>query len=340
MSPESFLKTFNAALDAIAQQGFDFGNAQNLLPSGRLLSTIDRLEVVRGFDLERPEFNRKVDLEAVAKFDVANEVEERDEAMAGLIQELLGVSPTREKLVALGIDKWNAKSPPFELRDGLRADLESNDILRMIRAIRHLPIGPEEISQLIRKDLAEMPHEFRKWQLAHRLENYQAAKSHLAGAWFSTTILYALNYAGGVPTRDLVIAGLAGLAKGIEKFDSQRGYEFGLCITWWVRQAVTRAVIDLRGWTINEVETLSAMRKLIGEDRWSQWVRSPNPKDVSELGLDDQTVIGIIERGMDKTIYPIHLKGSYLTPECAGGEREWFQLSENVTSDTNPLWWV
>src|SRR5688572_22109871 len=106
MNAESFLQSFNAALDAIVEQEFDFTHAQDVLPSGRLLSIFDRLEVVRRLDLDRPEFARKVDLETVAEFDVTAEVRQRDEAMEGLIEELLGVDPTREKLVALGFDKW------------------------------------------------------------------------------------------------------------------------------------------------------------------------------------------------------------------------------------------
>ena len=156
---KSYLQSYNAALDEIARQEFDVTHAQKLMPSGGMLSVNDRLEVLRSLDLERPDFARKVHLQTAAEFDVTAEVQQRDEAMEHLIQELLEITPMREKLVTLGCNKlngMNAESPYFELRDNLRADLASNETTQMIPAIRQVPIRSEEFAQLISDGLGEM----------------------------------------------------------------------------------------------------------------------------------------------------------------------------------------
>jgi DNA-directed RNA polymerase sigma subunit (sigma70/sigma32) len=266
--------------------------------------------------------------------------------MERLIQDLLEGMRTREKLVELASDKLNSPHegfPYIRIRDELRADLASDDNSRMVRAITHGQFQSELLAQLIHDELAELTgkaHEIRKLQFAESLEVYQAAKSNLVGRWLSVAILFSLSYATIVPRRELVISGLSGLANAIEKFDSKRGFTFGQYATWWVRVAMTRSVLDLRGWTAREVELRSKMRKLIGKERWVQWARSPRPSDVAVLGLGDQEVIETLKRGRDQTIYPIYLKGRHLTPECAGAYREWVQLSEWITTETNPVWWV
>lgn len=346
MNADSFLQAFQTALDEISGEGFDYADVQRRLPSARLLSVDDRLRVLRGFTLERAEFFNRIDFFAGADFDVTAEVQQIEEGRCLVLRDLLLREPTREKVLAAGrdlLESMDSNTAHFELQEKLRADLASGEDDRLVEALSHLQLRSEALAEWIGEDLAELAggeHERRKLQFLGSLDAYQAAKSKLVGAWLGVVLLFALHYGKDLPTRDLAIAGVSGFARGIEKFDGKRGFEFGKYVVWWIRQAQTFAAVKLRGLSVADIELMTAMREQIGKQRWQEWRCSPDPADVAGLGLSRQEILEIIARYEDRTIHPVHLQADPLTPACAGGEREWVQLSENVITASNPYWWV
>jgi RNA polymerase primary sigma factor len=82
-------------------------------------------------------------------------------------------------------------------------------------------------------------------QLEQAVRRGNQARSHLIEANFRLVVSIAKRYAGhGVAFLDLIQEGNIGLIRAVEKFDYRRGYKFSTYATWWIRQAITRAVAD------------------------------------------------------------------------------------------------
>jgi RNA polymerase primary sigma factor len=103
-----------------------------------------------------------------------------------------------------------------------------------------------ERGRLAREELAKgnVTHR-RHSELRHLIEDGWAAREHLITANSRLVISVAKKYMGrGVPFLDLIQEGNIGLMRAAKKFDYQRGYKFSTYATWWIRQAVTRAIAD------------------------------------------------------------------------------------------------
>ena len=349
MNADSYLNGFHTGLDEIVQREFDFSGWVELFPDASALSILERAEVIRGFTRERHEFHRRIPIEEATDFSVESDIKAVDDSKSNVIRSLIDGEESRQKLVAIGnstIAGMNDKTPHFEMKDQLAVAVGSGDDERLVWAMSHLFVHSNDYAQMIRDELSELTGaalERRRAQFHAALTDYQEAKSNVVGRCFSGAMLVALNYGKGSSVRDLAVASMNGLAKAIEKFDQKRGFEFGKYSSWWIRQAVTFTVLELSGWTIREVELRSMMRKVLG-DSWSSWLRTPEPKDVAELGLSDEEVLSIARRTLEQmenpTMHPVHLKAKHLTPECAGDAREWLNLSDYVTTETNPIWYL
>jgi RNA polymerase primary sigma factor len=85
----------------------------------------------------------------------------------------------------------------------------------------------------------------RHWELQRQMEDGMAAREHLISANSRLVISVAKKYIGrGVPFLDLIQEGNIGLIRAAKKFDYHRGHKFSTYATWWIRQAVTRAIAD------------------------------------------------------------------------------------------------
>ena len=87
--------------------------------------------------------------------------------------------------------------------------------------------------------------ETRKRALATVVRDGQAARSHLLEANLRLVVSLAKRYTGrGMPLLDLIQEGNLGLIRAMEKFDYTKGFKFSTYATWWIRQAITRAIAD------------------------------------------------------------------------------------------------
>jgi RNA polymerase primary sigma factor len=125
-----------------------------------------------------------------------------------------------------------------------------------LKEVGRVPLltAPEEVSlakriergRRAREELARGPVAMRRRRdLQHGVEDGWAAREHLITANSRLVISVAKKYMGrGVPFLDLIQEGNIGLIRAAKKFDYRRGHKFSTYATWWIRQAVTRAIAD------------------------------------------------------------------------------------------------
>ncbi len=160
-----------------------------------------------------------------------------------------------------------------------------------VELARRMEMGREAKEKLARGDYAS---EEERVELEAIVRRGEEARAHLIKANSRLVISIAKRYIGqGVPFLDLIQEGNLGLMRAVDKFDYKRGYKFSTYATWWIRQAITRAIAD-QGRTIRvPVHMSDRIRRLYGISRELEQKlgREPTPKELAEaLGISPQKV--------------------------------------------------
>ncbi|MEA3408651.1 MAG: sigma-70 family RNA polymerase sigma factor [Chloroflexota bacterium] len=142
--------------------------------------------------------------------------------------------------------------------------------------------GREAQKELEEKDDLSQEERMRLYDL---VDQGEVARSHLIQANTRLVVSIAKRYTGqGVPFLDLIQEGNLGLIKAVEKFDYHRGHRFSTYATWWIRQAITRALAD-QGRVIRlPVHLSDRIRKVykIAQQLEQDWGRQPTAEEIAE----------------------------------------------------------
>ena len=239
-----------------------------------------------------------------------------------------------EYLEASGIDvlRINAEE---DAEDEIEIVITEEDEVDVEKIDLSVPdgISIEDPVRMYLKEIGKVPllSAEEEIELAKRMaDGDEEAKKRLAEANLRLVVSIAKRYVGrGMLFLDLIQEGNLGLIKAVEKFDYQKGFKFSTYATWWIRQAITRAIADQARTIRIPVHMVETINKLIRVSRQllQELGREPSPEEIAEvLDMPVERVREILKISQE----PVSL-------ETPIGEEEDSHLGDFIQDDNVPV---
>ncbi|MBU5675718.1 RNA polymerase sigma factor RpoD [Alkaliphilus sp. MSJ-5] len=276
---------------------------QKLIEKGKkrgMITYSEIMDALEDVDLDKDQIDEIYDHFATMGIDIVGDKEDTDED--------------------IDIDE-SALEPEMEIEEHIEDDasllkgVNIDDPVRMyLKEIGKVPLlsAEEEISLAKRMDAGD-----------------EEAKKKLVEANLRLVVSIAKRYVGrGMLFLDLIQEGNLGLIKAVEKFDYKKGFKFSTYATWWIRQAITRAIADQARTIRIPVHMVETINKLIRVSRQllQELGRDPRPEEIAvEMDLSEDKVREILKIAQE----PVSL-------ETPIGEEEDSHLGDFIPDDDAP----
>ncbi len=239
--------------------------------------------------------------------DAEENLEELDELYAALLENGVELTDQKDRLIwDTGTDLEDTKES-----DDYVKDIADDSVRLYLREIGRVPLltAEEEI------------------ELAKRIaKGDKAAKDKMVEANLRLVVSIAKKYIGrGLDLLDLIQEGSSGLLRAVEKFDYTKGFKFSTYATWWIRQAITRAIADQARTIRIPVHMVETINKLIRTQRRlvQELNREPLPEEIAaEMEID-----------VDKVNHILKIKQDIVSLESPVGDDKDSSLSEFIEDE-------
>ena len=214
--------------------------------------------------------------------------------------------------------------------------LSAEEEIELAKKMEAGAVAEEKIS-LLKTRMQESEDDAEKEEIKAEIKELQKevdwgddAKKRLAEANLRLVVSIAKRYVGrGMLFLDLIQEGNLGLIKAVEKFDYRKGYKFSTYATWWIRQAITRAIADQARTIRIPVHMVETINKLIrvSRQRLQERGREPSPEEIAaEMNMPVDRVREILKISQE----PVSL-------ETPIGEEEDSHLGDFIKDDNVPI---